>query len=80
MVILDGFAAAAAAAVLHRLAPEALDHVRAAEAPPHAGHARLLRTIGVEPVLAESLDAGPGLAGGAALSLLRLACQAVAAD
>ena len=80
MVILDGFAAAAAAAVLQRLAPEALDHVRAAEAPAHAGHARLLQTMGVEPVLASSLDAGPGLAGAAALSLLRMACQAVAAD
>ena len=73
-VVLDGYAAAAAGAVLQALRPDALDHCLAAEATNTPGHRRLLERIGKPPLLDLGVGRGAGLAGIAALSLLRVAC------
>ena len=44
-VLLDGFVAGAAAAVLHAQAPDALDHAQAAHLSAEPGHARLLERL-----------------------------------
>jgi nicotinate-nucleotide--dimethylbenzimidazole phosphoribosyltransferase len=65
-VLLDGYVAGAAAAVLHRLDPRALDHCLAAHRSAEPGHGRLLREIGKRPLL--ELDMRLGEASGAALA------------
>jgi nicotinate-nucleotide--dimethylbenzimidazole phosphoribosyltransferase len=74
-VLLDGFVAGAAAAVLQALAPRALDHVRAAHCSAEPGHPRLLERLGLRPLLA--LDMRLGEASGAALAILM--CRAAIA-
>lgn len=65
-VLLDGFVATAAAAVVARLAPGGLDHCVAAHRSAEAGHARLLEALGLKPLL--DLDMRLGEASGAALA------------
>jgi nicotinate-nucleotide--dimethylbenzimidazole phosphoribosyltransferase len=76
-VLLDGFVAGAAAAVLQALEPTALDHVRAAHRSAEPGHPRLLERLGLRPLL--DLDMRLGEASGAALAILlcraALACH-----
>jgi nicotinate-nucleotide--dimethylbenzimidazole phosphoribosyltransferase len=76
-VLLDGFVAGAAAAVLHALEPSALDHVQAAHCSAEPGHARLLERLRLRPLL--ELDMRLGEASGAALAILlcraALACH-----
>jgi len=73
-VLLDGFATTAAAAVLHRLAPGALDHCQVAHRSAEAGHARLLDVLKLRPLV--DLDMRLGEASGAAVAalLVRAAC------
>lgn len=66
-VILDGFICCAAAAVLHRAAPGALDHAVAGHQSAEGAHARLLRELGKEPLLSLGLRLGEG--SGAALAI-----------
>ena len=66
-VILDGFIACAAAAVLERSAPAALDHCIAGHQSAEGAHARLLEKLGKEPILALGLRLGEG--SGAALAI-----------
>lgn len=66
-LILDGFIACAAAAVLHRLADGALDHAVAGHQSGEAGHGKLLAALGKEPLLALGLRLGEG--SGAALAI-----------
>ncbi|OZA10693.1 MAG: nicotinate-nucleotide--dimethylbenzimidazole phosphoribosyltransferase, partial [Rhodobacterales bacterium 17-64-5] len=66
-VILDGFIACAAAAVLHQAAPGALDHCIAGHASAEAAHARLLTALDKVPLLALGLRLGEG--SGAALAI-----------
>lgn len=66
-VILDGFVATAAAAVLQRLRPDALDHCIAGHVSAERGHRRLLAKLGLRPLL--DLDLRLGEASGAALAL-----------
>ena len=77
-VLLDGFVCGAAAACLRAAAPGALDHCRAAHRSAEPGHARLLETLGMRPLL--DLDMRLGEASGAVLAvgLVRaaLACHA----
>ena len=75
-VILDGYGAAAAAAVLHALNPKALEHCLAGNVSAHPGHRRLLQALGMRPLLDLGLDAGEGAGAAAALALVRLACAA----
>jgi nicotinate-nucleotide--dimethylbenzimidazole phosphoribosyltransferase len=76
-VLLDGFVAGAAAAVLHALAPDALAHVHAAHLSAEPGHVRLLERLQLRPLL--QLDMRLGEASGAALGVLlcraALACH-----
>lgn len=78
-VVLDGYQAAAAAAVLNALEPTALDHCLAAHASAGPGHRRLLERIGLPPLLNLELTIGEGVGATAALSLIQLACAAAAA-
>jgi len=73
-VVLDGFACTAAAAVLHGMAPAALDHCLVAHRSVEPGHGRLLEAIGKRPLL--ELDMRLGEASGAvlALGMLQAAC------
>jgi nicotinate-nucleotide--dimethylbenzimidazole phosphoribosyltransferase len=66
-VILDGFIACAAAAVLARAAPGALDHCIAGHQSAEGAHARLLEKLGKEPLLSLGLRLGEG--SGAALAI-----------
>ena len=72
-VVLDGQAAAAAAAVLQAIRADAVDHCLAAQAET-AGHARLLHRLGKPPLLDLGVVRGEGVAGVAALALVRTAC------
>jgi nicotinate-nucleotide--dimethylbenzimidazole phosphoribosyltransferase len=67
-VLLDGFVTGAAAAVVHAVAPAALDHARAAHCSAEPGHPRLLERLALRPLL--TLDMRLGEASGAALAIL----------
>ena len=73
-VLLDGYAATAAAAVLYALDPGLLDHCQAAHRSAEPGHGRLLEAIRKQPIL--DLDMRLGEATGAVLALgvLKGAC------
>ncbi len=66
-VILDGFIACAAAAVLEQAASGALDHCVAGHQSAEGAHARLLEKLGKEPLLSLGLRLGEG--SGAALAI-----------
>jgi nicotinate-nucleotide--dimethylbenzimidazole phosphoribosyltransferase len=66
-VILDGFIACAAAAVLEKAAPGALAHCVAGHQSAEGAHARLLEKLGKEPLLSLGLRLGEG--SGAALAI-----------
>lgn len=66
-VILDGFIASAAAAVLESAMPGALDHCIAGHVSAEGAHARLLEKLGKEPLLSLGLRLGEG--SGAALAI-----------
>ncbi len=65
-VLIDGFVASAAAAVLHAANPSALDHCMAAHCSAEAAHRVLLAKLGKEPLL--DLGMRLGEASGAALA------------
>lgn len=73
-VLLDGFACTAAAAVLFRLDPRALDHCQAAHGADGHGHARLLAALGMGPLLGLGLRAGEAAGASLAIPLLKAAC------
>jgi nicotinate-nucleotide--dimethylbenzimidazole phosphoribosyltransferase len=66
-VILDGFIACSAAAVLAKAAPGALDHCIAGHLSAEGAHGRLLEQLGKEPLLSLGLRLGEG--SGAALAI-----------
>ncbi len=66
-LILDGFIACAAAAVLLKTAPGALDHALAGHQSAEGAHPRLLAALGKEPLLSLGLRLGEG--SGAALAI-----------
>ncbi|MCB5408401.1 nicotinate-nucleotide--dimethylbenzimidazole phosphoribosyltransferase [Pseudogemmobacter faecipullorum] len=76
-VLLDGFIACAAAAVLERARPGALDHCFAAHQSAEGAHARLLAAIGKEPLMSLGLRLGEASGAGTALGLVQaaLACH-----
>jgi nicotinate-nucleotide--dimethylbenzimidazole phosphoribosyltransferase len=72
-VVLDGFASAAAAAVLFRLNPQALDHCIVGHVSAEPGHRRLLAAIGQEPLLDLGLRLGEGTGAALAVQLVKAA-------
>jgi nicotinate-nucleotide--dimethylbenzimidazole phosphoribosyltransferase len=66
-LILDGFIACAAAAVLHQAVPGALDHAVAGHLSAEGAHGALLARLGKQPLL--SLDMRLGEASGAAVAI-----------
>jgi nicotinate-nucleotide--dimethylbenzimidazole phosphoribosyltransferase len=73
-VLLDGYAACVAGAVLQAASPDALDHCQAAQVTAAPGHARLLERIGKTPMLDLGLGRSDGLGALPAIGLLRTAC------
>lgn len=72
-VVLDGFAATAAAAVLHRVNPAALDHCVAGHVSAEPGHTKALKRLGMEPVLDLRLAHGEGTGAALALGVVKAA-------
>lgn len=73
-VLLDGYVATAAAAVLHALSPTALDHCMAAHRSAEPAHGALLERIGKRPLL----DLGMRLGEASGAALAAALCQAAA--
>jgi nicotinate-nucleotide--dimethylbenzimidazole phosphoribosyltransferase len=71
-VILDGYATAAAAAVLHALDPQALDHCVAGHAAGPA-HAALLARLGLEPLLRLDIASPEGVGAALACGIVKAA-------
>ena len=76
-IVLDGFAAAAAAAVLHALAPSALDHCVAADAL-NSAHEDVLGRLGKRPLLALDLHQADGCGAALTIGLFKAAFAACA--
>lgn len=74
-VILDGFIACAAAAVLHTSSPGALDHCIAGHASAEAAHTRLLDALGKTPLLSLGLRLGEGSGAALAIGIVRAAAN-----
>jgi nicotinate-nucleotide--dimethylbenzimidazole phosphoribosyltransferase len=76
-VILDGFIACAAAAVLAKAAPGALDHCVAGHLSAEGAHQRLLEKLGKEPLLSLGLRLGEGSGAALAIGVVRgaVACH-----
>lgn len=72
-VILDGFIACAAAAVLHAANPAALDHCIAGHVSAEAAHSRLLAKLGKEPLLSLGLRLGEGSGAALAIGIVKAA-------
>jgi nicotinate-nucleotide--dimethylbenzimidazole phosphoribosyltransferase len=77
-VVLDGFSAGAAAAVLYAADPRALDHCVAGHVSAEPGHRRLLDRIGKPPLLDLGMRLGEASGATLALGLLKaaVACHA----
>jgi nicotinate-nucleotide--dimethylbenzimidazole phosphoribosyltransferase len=76
-VILDGFVVTAAVAPLWAVDRDALAHCVAGHRSAEAGHRRLLRRVGLTPLLDLGLRLGEASGGLAALPLVRMAAAAV---
>ncbi len=69
-VLLDGYTCTAAAAVLHALRPDLLDHCQVGHCSAEPAHARLCERLGKRPILALDMRLGEGT--GAALAAMVL--------
>lgn len=72
-VVLDGFAATAAAAVLHVANPAALDHCLAGHVSSEPGHTKALERLGMKPVLDLGMAHGEATGAGLALGVVKAA-------
>jgi nicotinate-nucleotide--dimethylbenzimidazole phosphoribosyltransferase len=72
-VILDGFIACSAAAVLHKSAKGALDHAIAGHQSAESAHAKLLGHLGKEPLLSLGLRLGEGSGAALAMGIIQAA-------
>jgi len=75
-VILDGYVATAAAAVLHGLDAGALDHCIAGHVSAEPGHVRVLAALGQEPLISLGMRLGEGSGAAVALGIVRGAVAA----
>jgi nicotinate-nucleotide--dimethylbenzimidazole phosphoribosyltransferase len=74
-VLIDGYVATAAAAVLHAMSPSALDHCLAAHCSAEPAHRELLRKLGKEPLLDLGMRLGEGTGAALAAALVRAAAN-----
>ena len=72
-VLLDGYVASAAAAVLHAMAPGALDHCLAAHCSAEPAHRALLARLDKAPLLDLGMRLGEGSGAGLAIGVVRAA-------
>lgn len=72
-VLLDGFVSTAAASVLHRANPSALDHCLLASLSPEPGHAKVAERLGLQPLLDLGVSHGEGVGAGLAAGLVKAA-------
>ena len=72
-VLIDGYVAGAAAAVLHRLDPHALDHCLAAHRSAEPAHGRLLECLGKTPLLDLGMRLGEGSGAALAVGIVKAA-------
>lgn len=72
-VLIDGFAATAAAAVLHATNPAALDHCLLAGLSPEPGHKRAAERLGLRPLLDLGMSHGEGVGAALAAGLVKAA-------
>jgi nicotinate-nucleotide--dimethylbenzimidazole phosphoribosyltransferase len=75
-VLLDGFVACAAAAVLHKASPGALDHCLAAHRSGSAPHDKLLAKLGKRPLLDLGIGLDDGTGAALAVGLVKAATAA----
>lgn len=76
-VVIDGYVATAAAAVLHAADPSALDHCLAGHVSAEGVHAEVLERLGLVPLLALGMRLGEASGAGMAMGLIKgaLACH-----
>ena len=74
-VLLDGFICTAAAAVLERAAPGALDHALAGHRGAEPGHGKLLEALGKDPILDLGLRLGEGSGAAMAINVVKAALE-----
>ncbi|MDE2793143.1 MAG: nicotinate-nucleotide--dimethylbenzimidazole phosphoribosyltransferase [Paracoccaceae bacterium] len=74
-VLLDGFICTAAAAVLERAKPGALDHCLAGHLSAERAHGRILEAIGKKPLLSLDMRLGEATGGALAIPIVRAALQ-----
>jgi len=74
-VIVDGYVASAAAAVLHKLDPRALDHCLFGHVSAEPAHARVLAVMGKIPLLDLGLRLGEGTGAALAAGLVKAAAR-----
>ena len=74
-VLLDGYVACAAAAVLHALDPATLDHCLAAHLSPEGAHREVLKRIGKAPLLDMGMRLGEGSGAALALGVVKAAAN-----
>ncbi|WP_315920036.1 nicotinate-nucleotide--dimethylbenzimidazole phosphoribosyltransferase [Mesorhizobium sp. SP-1A] len=72
-VLIDGLAALASAAVLHKLNPAALDHCMLAGRPPQPEIAGTAERLGLNPLLDLGVDHGEGVGAGLAAGVVKAA-------
>ncbi|EJF82855.1 nicotinate-nucleotide--dimethylbenzimidazole phosphoribosyltransferase [Bartonella rattimassiliensis] len=72
-VILDGFVATAAAAILYKINPKALDHTLVGDVSSEKVHRKLLQKIGKEPLLDFGMHLGEGTGAAMAAGIVKAA-------
>ena len=74
-VVLDGYACTAAAAVLFKMDPRALDHCVIAHRSVEPGHSRLIGVLGKEPLFDFGMRLGEGSGAALAIPILKAAVE-----
>ncbi|MFQ5955193.1 MAG: nicotinate-nucleotide--dimethylbenzimidazole phosphoribosyltransferase [Kiloniellales bacterium] len=74
-VLIDGYAATAAAAVLHAMDGQALDHCQVAHLSAEPAHGRLCRAIGKQPILDLGMRLGEASGAALAIAIVRAATR-----
>ena len=74
-VIIDGYVATAAAAILHAANPTALDHCLIGHVSAEPGHIRVIENLGKKPLLALGMRLGEGTGSALAAGIVKAAAQ-----